>query len=69
MSDDYEEFDIKAEEAKINAMSHEEMARLWRFGESGHIYFDSRVGLFPVFKKRFIELGGMTTEISKKIGW
>jgi hypothetical protein len=50
----------------INKMTHEEMAKLWRFGSSDHPYF--RDGLFDIFKSRFDELGGMTPEISKKIG-
>jgi hypothetical protein len=58
-----EEFD------KINAMSREEMCRLWRFSPSGHPYFDSTKPFWPVFKKRFDELGGFNPEISKKIGW
>jgi hypothetical protein len=46
-------------------MSQEEMARLWRFAPSGHPVFSNDLPLFG----RFEELGGMTPEISKKIGW
>ncbi len=53
----------------INGMSHLEMAGLWRNAESGHPYFDNRLPLFEVFKKRFMELGGMTPGVSKAIGW
>lgn len=53
----------------IEKMSHEEMASLWRFAPSGHPYFDDRLSMFVVFEARFKKLGGMTTEISKKIGW
>lgn len=54
---------------RINKMSHYEMAKLWRFAPSGHPYFDTTLPYFAVFKKRFTELGGMTPEISKAIGW
>ena len=54
---------------KINNMSQEEMARLWRFSSSGHKYFDKSKPYFEIFNKRFQKLGGFTPEISKKIGW
>ena len=54
---------------KINNMSHEEMASLWRFAPIGHKYFKTSLPYFKIFKKRFIELGGFTPEISKRIGW
>lgn len=50
---------------KIKNMSQEEMARLWRFSPSGHIYFDSTLPFYKHFKKRF---QGFTPEISKRIG-
>lgn len=54
---------------KINTMSHVEMARLWRFGNINHKYFDNSLPYHIHFAKRFAELGGMTPEISKYIGW
>jgi len=62
------EKEIEVEIEKINRMSQEEMARMWRFAPSGHIYFDNQYPYFKVFEKRFKELGGFTSEISKKIG-
>jgi hypothetical protein len=53
---------------KIKVLSHEEMARLQRFAPSGHIYFDKRLPLSVAFEMRFKGLGGMTPEVSKKIG-
>lgn len=55
--------------AKINGMSHVGMARLWRFAPPGHPFFDRKRPYYEIFKKRFEELGGMTPEISKEIGW
>jgi hypothetical protein len=52
---------------KIAQMGHKEMARLWRFAPGGHEYF--KKPYFEVFKKRFQELGGMTPQLSKKMGW
>ncbi len=54
---------------RINNMSQEEMATLWRFAPSGHPYFDTPLPYYEVFKNRFDELGGMSPEISKRIGW
>ena len=54
---------------KIDKMSREGMARLWRFAPSGHPYFVSGTELWEHFSKRFMELGSMSPEISKKIGW
>jgi len=61
--------ELEAEVEKINAMSREEMAQLWRFAPSSHPYFDTTFPLHAVFKKRFKELGGFSSRISKKIGW
>lgn len=54
---------------KIQKLSHFEMAKLWRLAPSGHPYFDTTLPYYEVFEKRFNELGGMTSEISKQIGW
>lgn len=60
----------KEEIDRINKMSHEEMARLYRNAPSGHPYFDSTLPYAKVFNKRFFdELGGMTPELSKYIKW
>jgi hypothetical protein len=60
--------DIIKIEKEINSLTHEQMAHLWRFAPSGHKYFDKRLPFFEIFKKRFDKLGGMTSEISKRIG-
>jgi len=53
----------------INKMTHMEMAMLWRFAPTGHPFFDHTLPYYAIFKKRYDEFGGMTPEISKKIGW
>jgi len=60
---------IQDEKSKLDQLSQEQMARLWRFAPSGHPYFDSSLPLFDYFINRFFELGGMTPSISKRIGW
>ena len=60
---------IENEKKIIDAMSHTEMAALWRFAKSGHPYFDMTTPLAAYFQTRFTDLGGMTPEISKAIGW
>jgi len=61
--------EIKKHKGIIDNMGHVGMARLWRFAESGHTYFRSDLPLFKHFEERFKSLGGMTPEISKRIGW
>lgn len=56
--------------AKIEAMTHEEMATLWRRAPPGHQYFDGSLPYYEHFKARFFgKFGGFTPAISKKIGW
>jgi len=52
----------------INAMSREEMCRLWRFAPAGHPYFNSLLPYHEIFNARFEKLGGFNSTISKKIG-
>tara|TARA_R100001480_G_scaffold154611_2_gene160487 strand:+ start:549 stop:842 length:294 start_codon:yes stop_codon:yes gene_type:complete len=60
-----EQFEIEI----IESMSHEEMCKLWRSAPSGHIYFDSSKPYAEIFSKRLFEhFGGITPEISKRIG-
>jgi hypothetical protein len=59
---------IQEERERIGAMSHLEMARLWRFAPPGHPYFDTALPLFEIFLERFHKFGCMTPAISKEIG-
>lgn len=65
--------DMTAEKAKIDSMSQIEMARLYRFTPIGTGYFkiDSPEAkeLYDYFMDSFAAKGGMTTEVSKLIGW
>ena len=54
---------------RIENMTHEQMARLWRFASPGHIYFDKTKPFWVIFEKRFKLLGGFTPAISKSIGF
>jgi len=53
---------------KIEAATHEDLARIWRFAPSTHPWINNR-NLWVRFNDRFAQLGGMTTEMSKRIGW
>ncbi|KKM23964.1 hypothetical protein LCGC14_1609960 [marine sediment metagenome] len=64
-----EEKEIEEHKKKIDEMSQTDMARLWRFAPSGHLYFKSDLPLSKQFHNRFKELGGITPKISKAIGW
>lgn len=59
---------IQSWKGRIDQMSHQAMARLWRFAPAGHPCFDTRLPLFKYFQERFQKLGGMTTAVSKAIG-
>ena len=61
----------KIEEWKktIDGMNQEQMASLWRFAPAGHPVFDGTLPLYNYFIDRFKKLGGMTPEISKKLGF
>lgn len=51
---------------RIDGMTQQEMASLWRFAPSGHPVFDKNLPLFEHFQERF---RGFTPQISKAIGW
>lgn len=53
---------------RIDAMTHEDMARAWRFTPPGEWPFQAGPA-FDYFKQRFDELGGFTPTVSKCIGW
>ena len=61
------EQEIAKHKEEIDKLSQIEMARLWRFTPSGHVYFTP--SLSDYFKKKFQEKGWFTPEISKTIGW
>lgn len=63
------EKEIEEWKQKIDNMSHTQMASMWRFTKAGHPVFDSTLPLFDYFKKRFDKFGGMTSKVSKLIGW
>ena len=50
-------------------MSQLEMGKLVKCAPSGHLYFDNTKPYYRVFHDYFMKLGGMTTTISKQIGW
>lgn len=52
---------------RIDSMTREEMARHWRFAPHGDAIFSSKAHA-DRFVKRFRSLGGMSPEISKRIG-
>lgn len=53
----------------VNNMSHYELAKLWRFGPSDHLYI-STPEIFETVRSRLFEhFGGITTIISKQVGW
>lgn len=53
--------------AEIDALSHLEMARLWRFTPPGEGYMTGAAGEY--FAERFEKLGGMTYDVSVTIGY
>lgn len=65
----YSEQEFEDKKRDILTMNHYDMASLQRFAPSGHPYFDTSLPFHEIFDKRFKELGGMTPEISKSLGW
>lgn len=65
----YTEQEIEAMKKEIDQLGQFEMARLWRFAPSGHPYFRNDLPLFDHFNARYKDLGGMTPEISKALGF
>lgn len=62
------QLNIFREVEKINAMSHEELCKLWREAPSGHTYFDKTQPYHTYFHNRlFKHFGGFNSTISKKI--
>lgn len=54
--------------AKIDAMDHYEMCRVWRFAGAGNPLLMGETGKY--FKERlFKHFGGFTPQISKSLGW
>jgi len=53
---------------QIDAMSHYDLCRRWRFLQAGDPFFQGEVGRY-FSDKLFKEKGGFTPEISKQIGW
>ena len=64
------EEEIEQWKEKIDNMTHEELARMYRFERIGHPVFSSVYDdLYQYFENRFNKFGGMTPAISKMIGW
>ena len=59
----------KGELRQIYSMSQYEMAYLWRFAPTDHKWFNNTLPYSKHFNRQFKRLGGMTTEISKQMGW
>lgn len=53
---------------KIDSMTHEELAHLWRFGKSDNKLFHGSAGTY-MKDRLFKHFGGLNTNLSKKIGW
>lgn len=51
----------------IDSLSQEDLCRKWRFAKVGDPLFLDECGEY--FKRRLQEKGGMTAEISKRIGF
>ena len=46
-----------------------EMCVMERYAPGGHVAFRSDIGIGVLFERKFYELGGMTTKVSKQIGF
>jgi len=66
---EYTQEEIEEIKKDIDNLSHYEMVYLHRFAPIGHIYFHIHYPFYEYFRKRLDELGGITPELSKKVGW
>ncbi len=64
----YERMNVGWWTDQLPKMTQVELADLQRFAPAGHIVF-CNARLLALFNIRFQQLGGMTPEISKTIGW
>ncbi len=63
------EEEVQEWKAEIDAMTHEDMARLWRFSAAGSTpYFNTTLPIWPYFKEKWDAFGGWNPTLSKKIG-
>ena len=62
--------EFERDKQEIDALSHEDLCRMWRFGTGKREWFDMTNPLSEYFKNRlFVHFGGFTAAISKRIGW
>lgn len=54
--------------AEVEAMTHEDLCRYWRFAKAGSLQRGDVVS-DRLTERLFREYGGFTPAISKKIGW
>ena len=60
--------EIEESKKKIDEMSHEELASMWRFGHLDNKLLQGEVGQY--FKDRlFNHFGGFNPTLSKSLGW
>ena len=62
------EEEIQKYKEEIDKLTHEDMARMWRFARPGHPYFQHGP-IYDYFQKRFDSFGNWNPRLSKKIGW
>lgn len=55
------------QKARIDAMTHIELARTWRFARTGEPLLQGTAGEY--FAQRLKDHGGITPAISKQLGW
>lgn len=52
----------------IESLTHEDMARLWRFASSGHPCFMTGHEMQRAFERRWKNFGGWNPALSRRIG-
>lgn len=61
---------LNQQKAEIDNLSHEQMARYWRFGTGKKEWYDSTKPISVYFRERlYVHFGGFTPEISKRISF
>ncbi len=66
--ENFEDDELNKLKIEIDEMSHEQLAKLWRFGDSSDKHLQGNAGSY-LKDRLFKHFGGFNPTLSKRIGW
>jgi len=66
--ENFEDEELDKLKSEIDEMSHEQLAKLWRFGDSSDKRLQGDAGSY-LKDRLFNHFGGFNPGLSKRIGW